>query len=444
MKTIITLLIFVFAFGKAQAQTDWNIVPTPTDTTATYFGHFLHVIDSTNVILVPKYTYDNPGILKTTDAGQTWISHIIDSTMYTLLHEAEFVDENNGYIVGGTDFGNWNVLLKTSDGGQNWENMDTSFLETYPTRITELDFITPQLGFIARQEENKIYRTTDGGNSFTTLDLPAISNGTYSYITEVRFIDPYIGFVARILTTDHDETTISEILKTTDGGTTWTLVNSTDLQNVNVWEKKDKIQFVNDLQGFAIVGTGVLKVTQDSGNTWAERNLPLTTPPPTDMYFVNNACGYLALDGNIYRTDDSGQTWNLQSIENNLDKVNYIQFATESLGYALDYEYAPQGQGQGIILLNTNQEPAEPLWSESFDLNHSLIVYPNPAENFIHIQNDSNLTIQYIHLIDMSGKITRTFESDFQSLNVSDISAGNYILFIQTSEQRVTKKVVVR
>lgn len=442
MKTIITLFIFVFAFGKAQAQTDWNIVPTPTDTTATYFGYSLNVIDSLTVILTPKYTYNSPNLIKTSDGGQPWDFHMIDSTMYTLLHEAEFLDENNGYIVGGTDFGNWNVLLKTSDGGQNWENMDTSFLETYPTRITELDFITPQLGFIARQEENKIYRTTDGGNSFTTLDLPAVSNETYSYITEVRFIDPYIGFVVRRHYIDQT-TLIFEILKTSDGGISWDIVN-TFSQDIEIWEVLDKIQFVNNSQGFAIVGQGTLKTTQDGGNTWTDFSLPVTTVPTTDMYFVNNACGYIALDGNIYRTDDAGQTWNLQSIENNLDKVNYIKFATESLGYALDYEYAPQGQGQGIILLNTNQEPAEPLWSESFDLNHSLIVYPNPAEDFIHIQNDSNLTIQYIHLIDMSGKITRTFESDFQSLNVSDISAGNYILFIQTSEQRVTKKVVVR
>ncbi|HLV46293.1 MAG TPA: YCF48-related protein [Flavobacterium sp.] len=443
MKTIITLLIFVFAFGKAQAQTDWNIIPTPTDTTATYFGYSLNVIDSLTVILTPKYTYDSPNLIKTSDGGQTWDFHMIDSTLYTILHEAEFIDENNGYIVGGTDFGNWNVLLKTTDGGQNWENMDTSFLELYPTRITEVDFITPQLGFIAKHEENKIYRTTDGGNSFTALDLPAVSNGTYSYLTEIRFIDPYTGFVARSLTTDH-ETTVSEILKTTDGGNTWTVVNSADLQNVTVWEKKDKIQFVNNSQGFAIVGKGILKTTQDGGTTWTEFPLPVTTVPATDMYFVNNACGYLALDGNIYRTDDAGQTWNLQSIENNLDKVNYIQFATESFGYALDYEYAPQGQGQGIILLNTYQQPAEPLWSESFDFDSLLTIYPNPAEDFIHIQNDSNLTIQYIHLIDMHGKIIRTIESDFQSLNVSDISAGNYILFIQTSEQRIAKKVVVK
>ena len=54
MKKIITIIIFVLAFGKMQAQIQWNIVPTMNDTIATHFGHFLNVIDSTNVILVPK------------------------------------------------------------------------------------------------------------------------------------------------------------------------------------------------------------------------------------------------------------------------------------------------------------------------------------------------------------------------------------------------------
>src|SRR5690606_5704371 len=141
--------------------------------------------------------YDVPNILKTTDAGQTWASHMIDSTMYTLLHEAQFVDANTGYIVGGTDFGNWNIFLTTTDGGAIWQDMnaEASFSTTFPTRITELSFVTDQIGFIARGEgENKIYRTTNGGTNFTALDLPQNINGIYSYMTELRFISPYVGF----------------------------------------------------------------------------------------------------------------------------------------------------------------------------------------------------------------------------------------------------------
>src|SRR5690606_31803919 len=143
----------------------------------------------------------------------------------------------------------------------------------------------------------------------------------------------------------------------------------------------------------------------------------------------------------IYRTDDAGQTWNIQSIENNLNKVKYIQFATSRFGYALNEELSSQNQITKT-LLTTEQTPATPLSVKFFDFNNQFTVFPNPANDFIHIQNNSDLSIQYIHLIDMNGKIIRTFENNLQSLNVSDISAGNYILLLQTTQQRIAKKIV--
>ncbi|WP_091521000.1 hypothetical protein [Paenimyroides ummariense] len=60
-----------------------------------------------------------------------------------------------------------------------------------------------------------------------------------------------------MLTDDYINST-SEILKTNDGGNTWNVINSMNWLNIDLWNKKDKIQFVNNLQGFAITGTGVL------------------------------------------------------------------------------------------------------------------------------------------------------------------------------------------
>ena len=212
---------------------------------------------------------------------------------------------------------------------------------------------------------------------------------------------------------------------------------------MTVWEKKDKIQFVNDLQGFAIVGTGVLKVTQDSGSSWAERDLPLTTPPPTDFYFVNNATGYVVLDGNIYRTDDAGQSWSLQTIENNLNDISHVQFATENFGYALNLVEITSPNQIITTLLTTSQQPATPLSLATFkeDL---FNIYPNPADDVIYIQNTNNTAINFIHLIDISGKIIQTYKDNPAQLDVSAIHSGTYLLFIQTAQQKVVKKVIIK
>lgn len=442
MEKIITIIIFVLAFGKMQAQTQWNIVPTPNDTISTHYSYLLNVIDSLNVILTPRYTFDSSNIIKTTDGGQTWNSYIIDSTMYTILHEVEFIDKKTGYIAGGTDYGDWRILLKTENGGQTWKQINTDFFPTFfPTQISEISFITDQIGFIARNGENKVYRTTNGGINFTALTLSQLTNGTYTNLTEMRFISPYVGFMIRMLTDDYINST-SEILKTNDGGNTWNVINSMNWQNIDLWNKKDKIQFVNNLQGFAITGTGVLLTTQDIGNTWTELNLPLATPPPTDFYFINNACGYIALAGNIYRTDDAGQSWSLQTIENNLNGVNYIQFDMDK-GYALNDELLSNNRTISS-LLKTKQQPATALSSKEFIDDNTFNIYPNPAHNLINIQNSSNNNINFIHLMDTSGKIIKTYKDDLEHLDVSSVSSGNYLLFIQTSKQKIVKKVIIK
>ncbi|WP_091520996.1 T9SS type A sorting domain-containing protein [Paenimyroides ummariense] len=71
-------------------------------------------------------------------------------------------------------------------------------------------------------------------------------------------------------------------------------------------------------------------------------------------------------------------------------------------------------------------------------------IYPNPAHNLINIQNSSNNNINFIHLMDTSGKIIKTYKDDLEHLDVSSVSSGNYLLFIQTSKQKIVKKVIIK
>ncbi|WP_177205742.1 hypothetical protein [Paenimyroides ummariense] len=44
MEKIITIIIFVLTFGKMQAQTQWNIVPTANDTISTHYNYTLSIL----------------------------------------------------------------------------------------------------------------------------------------------------------------------------------------------------------------------------------------------------------------------------------------------------------------------------------------------------------------------------------------------------------------
>lgn len=436
MKTFLTIFTTWLICSLSYSQTDWELKHIFENNPSSN-KNYLNVLSTTDILITPSLTYEEEHhyVKKSTDGGETWTTHPIHPTMTgTILHETQFIDENNGFVVGGTSFGTWNVLCKTVDGGQTWEQIDTSGTPANSIEITDLNFISPQIGYIVMQWGNYLYRTTNGGDSFT--HIPVLEDN--AVLTEVYFIDPYIGFVVRRMSTDNNSD-IFEILKTTDGGNTWTNTHQTTSESNNDWYKKCKIQFVNQYQGFAIIKNGELHITQDTGATWSQLPLPLSDTQATDMYFVNNATGYIALDGNIYRTNDAGESWSLQTIENDYSDIDYIQFANDHIGYALNNEYIVNENL--VALLHTDQMPATPLSNEKIDLEEWKI-YPNPAQEHITIESNEHQKIKYIHLLDVNGKIIKTVTENFEKVNISNLSSGNYILYIKTENHNVSKKII--
>ncbi|MEZ4690216.1 MAG: hypothetical protein R3A12_08535 [Ignavibacteria bacterium] len=56
-------------------------------------------------------------ILKTTNGGENWITKY--DSINNVLHSVQFVNENTGWAVGGTLR---SLILKSIDGGMNWYN----------------------------------------------------------------------------------------------------------------------------------------------------------------------------------------------------------------------------------------------------------------------------------------------------------------------------------
>lgn len=72
----------------------------------------------------------------------------------------------------------------------------------------------------------------------------------------------------------------------------------------------------------------------------------------------------------------------------------------------------------------------------------NLTVYPNPVNDMIHIQTTEGNVIK-ASLFDLTGKEVST-QYNVQTINVSHLSAGIYMLRVETSNGVVTKKIVKR
>src|SRR6218665_346788 len=95
------------------------------------------------------------------------------------------------------------------------------------------------------------------------------------------------------------------ILKTTNGGTNWTVNYHTTCIGLN------KVFFVNNLLGWAVGNYGTIIKTTDGGQTWIAQNSGIQINL-FGIQFTSNTNGLAAGDlGYILRTTDGGTTWEL-------------------------------------------------------------------------------------------------------------------------------------
>lgn len=82
-----------------------------------------------------------------------------------------------------------------------------------------------------------------------------------------------------------------------------------------------------------------------------------------------------------------------------------------------------------------------PLSSDSFFKNN-FSLYPNPVNNVLNISIKNELSITKLTITDINGRIVISESSVINSLNVSDLSSGIYLVSIETNEGKGTAKFV--
>jgi len=164
-----------------------------------------------------------------------------------------------------------------------------------------LSFVDSLTGWTAG-EAGTIIRTTDGGDTWE------IQNSTVqTFISDIFFLDKNLGWA----TTIEDVFPFNSIIiKTTNGGEDWIAENFQDSS-----EYIRTIFFFDSLNGLA--GGTYIAYTSDGGNTWIESDIDsnmVSGFPVFKFNFLNNHFGYacggrLDVAGVIWRTTDSGLSW---------------------------------------------------------------------------------------------------------------------------------------
>lgn len=87
-----------------------------------------------------------------------------------------------------------------------------------------------------------------------------------------------------------------------------------------------------------------------------------------------------------------------------------------------------------------SQEECDALSTDDFSFIEPKI-YPNPTTDFFRLE--TNIEISKIDVFDLNGKIVKSFKSDTNGYDVSELSNGIYIIRLENSLSSITQKLII-
>lgn len=281
------------------------------------------------------------GVAKTTDGGSTWRIHacvtfggrcfhriVIDPKNTRVLYAA--ITHAGGFPrkVAARNHPGANGplgIFKSIDGGENWAHLTVGLPSTVSATDVAIDPKTPAtiyaaIGDIFGHSQNGVYKSTNGGASFTKLGggLPTSNVGRITLaVAPSSPSRVFASVVRRSSSTGRSASTLG-VYRTDNRGSSWTSVSPGSYQASYGWYLCTSIVHPTNANTILCGGFSCRRST-NSGSSWST-----VTPPHVDLHaFDFDASGRLLCgnDGGIHRSTNLGSSWS--SINSNLGLVQF-------------------------------------------------------------------------------------------------------------------------
>jgi photosystem II stability/assembly factor-like uncharacterized protein len=386
-------------------------------------------------------------IMHTDDGGKHWqeqYSFASDGLWsHTLrLNAVQFVNENRGWAVGYVEdvgLSQTSGILFTDDGGTTWSQQGEGITEG---QLVDLYFIDDMTGWVLTDAASypdgsaQLLKTTDAGDTWEMVNTgqdALITVGFAIRTGSLFFPDENTGWILGCR---------QNLLKTEDGGETWAKIPGPQR-----WINTFDIEFADNLHG-TICGEDSVLFTTDGGMTWM--NQTVTDRTLTALQFLDSVHGWMVGEyGLVYLTDDGGFTWKQVEHDATQAALKSVFFPAPETGWAV-------GRAGTIAQINPLIISA-PAWPEnafhSFQLYHNQ---PNPLSDRtviqFRIQEPANILLA---VYDLQGRKVKVLAAGYRDQgrhhviwdrtddHGSFVSPGAYFYRLVTDEGSASRSMIV-
>lgn len=189
---------------------------------------------------------------------------------------------------------------------QDWNLVDINT----SLNLNEIHFVSDEVGFIIG-EQGLVLKTTDGGLSWHEVPTDVSHN-----LHTISFANQTTGYING--------------LKTTDGGNSWELQESSQYYGVLHAIDANTIVAGDDYQSYVFRST-------NGGESWSEIGQLFGAGIYTNSFFLNQTTGYFCswYSGHLAKTTDGGLSWteiNVNAGASVFDDAYSIYFSSENEG----------------------------------------------------------------------------------------------------------------
>lgn len=211
-------------------------------------------------------------IYKTSDGGATWVLQFANTDPKVFLDAMAFRDADRGFAFSDSVDGQF-VILATANGGTTWERVPADRL---PAALPDEGAFAASGTNVAVVGSNvwigttksRVLRSTDDGRSWTVVQTP-LDTGEATGIFSVAFKDAAHGVIVGGDYTKESQAGNNAAF-TTDGGATWTLAKGiSGFRSVAAW--------VPGTRSVLAIGPTGADWSPDDGRTWTA--VPMTGAP---------------------------------------------------------------------------------------------------------------------------------------------------------------------